>query len=149
MKRLAVSLRHAHRVYGGPRRYFHVFIHDDADQMRQAGERYNGGAPLGDDCLACCQPAPVRAIVNDDGEIVDHNEPAHFGGVIRFVTGHVTTEIVAHELTHAALVVYRMDINPDVRLGNGCRLREEHLAYITGDLIGAASTVLHDAGVWS
>jgi len=147
MRRLAVSLRHAHNVYGGPRRYFHIFIHDDADEMRTAAEQYNGW-PV-DDAEAVCQPAPVRAIVNADGDITGRDNQAYFGGIIRFVKGNVTTEIVAHELTHAALVVYRMDINPDVRLGNGCRLREEHLAYITGDLIGAASTVLHDAGVWS
>ena len=147
MRRLAVSLRHAHHVYGGPRRYFHVFIHDDEDQMRAAAVAYNGW-PV-DDAEAVCQPAPSRQRLADDGETWEQVEPDHFGGILRFVQGNVTTEIVAHELTHAALVVYRMDINPDVRLGNGCRLREEHLAYITGDLIGAASTVLHDAGVWS
>jgi hypothetical protein len=148
MKRLSVSLRHAHKVYGGPRRYFRVVIHDDLADMHAAAERYNG-EPLGDDCRACCQPAPTRERLADDGETWEQHEPKHFGGILRFIDGWVTTEIVAHELTHAALVVYRMDINPDVRLGNGCRLREEHLAYITGDLVGAASTVLHDAGVWN
>jgi len=147
VRRLAVSLRHAHNVYGGPRRYFHMFVHNGLDEMRAAALAYNGD-PV-EDALAVCQPAPVRERLADDGETWEQTEPAHFGGIIRFVDGHVTTEIVAHELTHAALVIYRMDINPDVRLGNGCRLREEHLAYITGDLIGAASTVLHDAGLWS
>jgi len=146
MRRLAVSLRHAHNVYGGPRRYFHIFIHDDLDDMRAAAKRYSGCSV--DDALAVCQPAPLRIRYDNDGEPVDVSDQ-HWGGIVRLVAGHITTEIVAHELTHAALVVYRMDINPDVRLGNGCRLREEHLAYITGDLIGAASTVLHDAGVWS
>jgi phytoene dehydrogenase-like protein len=91
VRRLAVSLRHAHQVYGGPRRYFHVFIHDTVDEMRQAAKAYNGEAV--DDALAVCQPAPVREQLADDGETWEQVEPPHFGGILD--SSAVTTEIVA------------------------------------------------------
>lgn len=49
----------------------------------------------------------------------------------------VTSEIVAHELVHAAVAVYRMNVRGDVRLGEDCGEREEQLAYIYGELYGS------------
>lgn len=119
-------------------------IHDSPEDLQQAARRY--GRDVGDECPACVHPAPVRErLVN--GEWVASN-PATWAGVVRFSKGWITTEIVGHEMIHAALVIYRMDVCDDVRLGNGVGKREETLAYIAGDLIGAASTMLHDAGIW-
>lgn len=145
-QRLTVSQRHSHLDYGGPKRWFNVFIHPTLDHFRSAANRYSGGAF--DGAIGCCHPAPVKAEYDEATDAwVDNSDP-HWAGVIRFVDGKLSTEVVAHEMVHAALVIYRMDVCTDVRLGNGCRGREETLAYITGDLIGAASTALHDAGVW-
>lgn len=145
MRRVNVSQRTAHRIYGGPRRYFQVFIHDDVAGYRAAAKRY-AHADFSQS-LGCCHPAPVRERFADGRwQDVPYR---HWAGVIRLVDGHVTPEIVAHEFTHAALVIYRMDIHPDVRLGTGCHGREEHLAYITGDLIASATDALHRIGAWS
>jgi hypothetical protein len=138
-RRFTVSLDHAHHLYGGPRRYFRVAIYDDREAFQAAALQYNG-VELEAECHGVCQPAPVK----EDG-----SDPSHFGGVIRFVASHLTPEVAAHEMVHAALVVYRMDINPDVRLGNGCRLREEHLAHIAGDLISQLDSVLRAATAYA
>lgn len=144
---LHLAQRHSHHRYGGPRRYFRVVIHPDADDFREAATRYAGGDFNG--ALGCCHPAPIRERYDKATGTWTDVADRHWGSILRFVTGHVHTEVVAHEVTHAALVIYRMDVHPDVRLGTGCHDREETLAYIAGDLMAAASTALHDAGVWS
>lgn len=41
---------------------------------------------------------------------------------------------MAHELVHAAVQVYRMNVARSVRLEADCGRREEQLAYIYGEL---------------
>jgi hypothetical protein len=132
---LHVSQQIAHRRYNGPRRYFRVFIHPDPESLASAAYRYNGVILEG--ALGCCQPAFVKPV-----------EDRHYGGIVRLTAEHLTTEIVTHEFTHAALVIYRMDIQPYVYLGNGCRRNEELLTHIVGDLVSSASAVLHRARIW-
>lgn len=74
------------------------------------------------ECYGCLHPVPDPAPVNG------------FAGTLRLAAGYLKSEIVAHELVHAALVVYRLNLRPDVRLGTGCGRREEDLAYIYGEL---------------
>lgn len=144
MQRLYLRQRESRDVTNGPVRWFQVMIHDSPAELQEAARRY--GRPV-DEALACCHPAPmIERLV--DGEWVRSNPPT-WAGVVRLCHPHITTAIVAHEMIHAALVIYRMDVCDDVRLGNGCGDREETLAHIAGDLIGAASTMLHDAGLWS
>jgi hypothetical protein len=47
---------------------------------------------------------------------------------LRLAEGYVTPEIVAHELAHAALQIYRMNVHRDIRLGEACGEREEQPA---------------------
>lgn len=141
-----VSQRSAHKFYGGPRRYLQVFVHPDPEHLQRAARRYTGSSFKG--TLGCCHPAPVRLRYDADGTAVERPY-AHWAGMVRLSQGHITTEIVAHEMTHAALVIYRMDVKPDVRLGNDCRMREETLAYIVGDLIASATNALYQRGLWS
>ena len=137
----------AHNVYGGPRRYLQTFIHPDVDHMRKAARRYSGNDFS--TALGVCHPAPVRERYDKATDTWTQTPYAHRAGIVRLVAGHVTTEIVAHEFTHAALAIYRMDVKADVRLSRGCADREETLAYIVGDLIASASNRLHAAGAWS
>lgn len=145
--RTTVGQRHSHQHYDGPRRWFNLAVHPTVEQLRAAATAYRPHSDFGK-TLGCCHPAPVRAVVVD-GELVEKPYVNGWAGVIRLAATHVDTEIVAHEITHAALVVYRMDVCTDVRLGVGARDREETLAYIAGDLMGAAATALHELGVWS
>lgn len=134
---LSVSTN-AHLLYKGPRRWFRLVVHPTREDMRRAARRYDG-TELDPEASACCQPTPVK---------FDGSDPAHFGGVVRFVHGDMTAEIVIHEMTHAAAVVYRMDVDPVIDLGNGCRHEEETLTHLIGDLADGALTTLIEAGCW-
>lgn len=107
----------------GPRRWCWVRIHPDSEDLCQAAQRLNANASSGDwaGTVGCFQPAWPDCKTS-------------YAGTLRLAEGWMTTEIVAHELVHAALTIYRINVHTDVRLGNGCRAREEDLAYIYGEL---------------
>lgn len=73
------------------------------------------------------------------GEIRD----GPYAGVLRLAASAVTAEIVAHELVHAALTIYRMNVHPNVHLGIGCYRREEQFAYIYGELYASFEARFH------
>jgi hypothetical protein len=110
-----------------PRRWCWVRVHDTAEDMVRAAIRLNPRSSGGSDraawdgCYGCFQPSWEDC-------------KTAYAGTLRLVDGWVTPEIVAHELVHAACQVYRMNVHADVRLGTGCRRREEDLAYIYGEL---------------
>jgi hypothetical protein len=122
-----------------PRRWWQVRIHDTADELRAAAERYNPKrhGDTWDDVYGVHQP--FGTYINR--ETGARRYPSNgFAGVIRFVEGRVTSEIVAHELVHAALWCYRMNHQRNVRLGVDCGPREEDLAYIYGELYASFET---------
>lgn len=63
--------------------------------------------------------------------------------MVRFAATHLTGEILAHELVHTALVVYRLNGVVDVRPAGGCGRREEQLACIYGELYADLQRHLH------
>jgi hypothetical protein len=144
--RLHFSQRHSHEEYGGPRRWFRLFVHPTKEDLQRAAARYDPGPGDWAGTLGCCHPAHYRYQVDAKGDVVDVSD-RHWGGVVR-VTRDVSTEVLAHEVTHAALVVYRRDVCRDVRLGDECRQREETFAYINGDLLSTAARALYEAGIW-
>jgi hypothetical protein len=116
----------------GPRRWWWVRIHDNVDQLREAAHRHRPwyGRDHWDDTCGCCHPLGWL-----NGGKGDQHWPANgYAGVIRYSEDYLTSEIVAHELVHAALWTYRMNVTGDVRLGRQCGGREEQLAYIYGEL---------------
>jgi hypothetical protein len=85
---------------------------------------------------ACFQPTPHRERWDVDRKVwVTRHSPC--AGTLRLVDGNVTSEIVAHELMHAALQVYRGNVARSVRLEADCGPREEQLAYIYGELFAS------------
>lgn len=131
------------RYFGG---YLLAIVYDDLAAMRRAAERYNYGDLS--QALGCWTPAPWRYRFNEDGSEVDTTYRP-FAGVLRLARDHITTEIVAHELVHAAATLYRRKISRSVGLGDECGESEEALAYIVGDLLAQVSTVLADRDLWS
>jgi hypothetical protein len=105
----------------GHRRWFWARIHADAQQLRLAAGRLRPGEDFSE-CYGCLHPVPDPAPANG------------LAGTLRLAASYLQSEVIAHELVHAALVVYRLNIRPDVRLGTGCGQREEDLAYIYGEL---------------
>lgn len=124
----------------GPRRWCLVRVHDTVEQLRAAAHRtapWHGRAWWAE-CVGCFQPSPVR-IDAETGALVD----GAYAGILRLADGWMTAEVVAHELVHAALTVYRMNVTPHVRLGDGCRRREEQFAYIYGQLYASFEKRFH------
>lgn len=134
------------------RRWWQVKIYDTQPAMVEASYRYRphlGWAFWGPETAACCQEtAPVVL----DGE--DETDPANFiwppngfAGVIRLVQDMLWTEVVFHELVHAACGAYRMNVAPRIDLGHaygpaGDLSREEDLAYIYGQLAADMDSAL-------
>lgn len=122
----------------GPARWWWVVIHPDLDAMRAAARAWCGDVypdEFWEDTAGLCQP--VGWWEPEDDPRVRHYPESGYAGVIRFAAGHVDAAVVAHELVHAAVAVYRMNCCPDVRLGQQCGRREEELAYLYGELFAA------------
>jgi hypothetical protein len=124
----------------GPRRWWIVRIHDTVEKLRAAATGYAPGVDF-TECYGCCHAAGW----------IDHTGTRRHGlrgyaGIIRLADGYVTAEIVTHELVHAAVATYRMQVREDVRLGRTVGQCEEALAYIYGELFAAFETKLHSGG---
>lgn len=133
-----------HEEWGGPKRYVRVMLHPDVEHLRVAAARYAGGDFS--QAAGCFHPAPDRWR-SVDGEWVMVTDP-HWAGVLRLAVGHLGTEPVVHEVVHAAATIYRMDVRTIINLGNGCRDREETLAYMVGDLARSVVRALYAAGAY-
>jgi hypothetical protein len=107
-----------------PRTWLRVRIHPTVEHLQHAAwqHRPEGGKGYWDGCVGCFHPS------------IPTGEDQTYAGLLRLAEGHITPEIVAHELLHAACTVYRMRVCSDIRLGTGARGREEALAYIYGEL---------------
>lgn len=142
-----VSTIRAQEETGGPRRWFRLVVHDTLVELREAAHRFRPeyGADWWTECAGCFHPAPLRRRYDKDG--TEHQIDTGYSGTLRFSAELVTTEIVTHEVLHAALCAYRMDVTTYVNLGNGIGRREETLAYIHGDLCRATSDALRRFGL--
>jgi hypothetical protein len=127
----------------GPRRWCRVRIHPTVEELRVHAQRLNPRVAVDttgggwDECFGCFQPPP-RFMVGDPGWA-----PNGYAGTLRLADGHITSEIVAHELVHAAAQVYRMNVAGHINLGPSCRRREEDLAYIYGELYASFEDQWH------
>lgn len=116
----------------GPRRFWIVRIHPDVEHLRCAAARFRPQHDSGhwEEACGCCHPLGWL----NGGKGDQKWPPNGYAGVIRYAEDYLTTEIVAHELVHAALWIYRMNVKSRVVLGDQCNDREESLAYIYGEL---------------
>lgn len=82
---------------------------------------------------ACFNPSRLRFVVDKKGKMVEHLPPNKCLGVIRIVRG-CSYEIVAHEVVHASLHIYRRVVRPNANFWRECHEAEEDFAYIYGQL---------------
>lgn len=101
-------------------------------RLRAAAQRLNPKPPGTGwaDTFGCFQPSSFWT--NKQGFVWWH--PNGYAGTLRLAEGYVMAEIVAHELVHAAVQIYRMNVRRRVQLGVETGQREEDLAYIYGEL---------------
>lgn len=100
----------------GPRRWCWVRIHPNVEHLRRAAQRTAPwhGPGWFSECCGCFQPVPVR-VDEKTGRKKPH--PNGFAGTLRLAEGWASSEIVAHELMHAACTVFRMNVKADIRAG--------------------------------
>jgi len=125
-----------------PRRWCRVRIHPTVEDLQAAAHRLRPDTRRAhwDGCFGCFHPSTYWQH-DETGEIRYGRNG--FAGTLRLAEGHVTSEIVAHELVHAALQIYRMNVTTEVRLGRQCASREESLAYIYGELYASFEEAYH------
>jgi hypothetical protein len=118
----------------GPARWIRVVVHPDVADMHRLARRRSPWSPPEDETRGMFQPAPVREWYDAELKEWVRRWPASYAGIMRLARGWVTSEIVAHELMHAACAIYRMSVCALIRLEDDCGRREESLAYIYGQL---------------
>lgn len=123
----------------GPRRWWLVRIHATLEGLRAAASAYHPGVDFSQ-CYGACHTA-----LWDTGHGQRYGQRG-YAGIIRFAASHITGEIAAHELVHAAVATYRMQVREDVRLGRTVGAREEDLAYIYGELYAAFEIRFNNPG---
>lgn len=138
----ASTTRHAE--WGGPKRWVRIHVHDSVEAFRQSAEKYSPNG-VWEDKDAGFHPAIGRSRWNPKTKLWEEIGTKGFTGVMDFCIEHLSTEIVVHECVHAAIAIYRMDIQTYINLGGPHSDREENLAYITGDLTDRVFAALRSA----
>lgn len=105
----------------GEREEVHVHIYDTLDDMVAAAHAFNGGDDSG--ALAVTQV------------YVDENRRTSFV-VVRLVQGHLTPEIVAHEMHHAATALYGAHVGDRISRRAHLHHANEPMAHLFSDLYG-------------
>jgi hypothetical protein len=120
-----------------PRRWFRVRVHATAQELQEAAYKLDPGSgrEFWNECEGCCQ----AVLLGGDKQGYPRNG---YAGIVRFASDTFTAEVVAHELVHAAVAVYRMNVCHDVRLGPSVGPREEALAYLYGELFNSLESWL-------
>lgn len=133
----------------GGRRWFRVKIYDTQEAMHAAAHRlkpWEGFEKFDGRLLGCVQTVPA-SYAHDDAELTTPRWPVNrLAGTIRLCSQHLWTEIIYHEVVHAACQVYRMNFARELNLGTGWEdlNDEENFAYIYGQLAADMDTALRN-----
>lgn len=124
--------------------YFKVIVYDNLKEMRKAADKFckKTGAEHEDNSkiLGVCH-CFIRVAIGSDGSEKTNN----FAGIIRLTKNYLGTEIVSHELIHAGLWIYRLELGTEdpndgsisnANFKDGCNEQEEDFAHIYGRLFG-------------
>lgn len=125
----------------GPARWIRVVVHPDVPDLHRLARRRSPWSPPDPGCRGIFQPAVWRERYDPETKAWVRRWPASYVGILRLARGWVTSEIVAHELMHAACAIYRASVCHRIRLEDDCGRREESLAYIYGQLFAGFQDV--------
>lgn len=125
----------------GERRHVRVYIYDTIEEMRAAGERFNGGdlSTAG----GVCQSYQTISIDEHGNET-----PKHTLLIVRLVKDRLGAAIICHELNHAATAIYGSTLDPEVRAVDVLDNANETLAYLHSDLTERLVNRLYDLGYY-
>jgi hypothetical protein len=138
-------------------KYFLVRIYPNVKELREAAVKHSKktgeNSPLFKDTYGVCHTYE-RIKIKPDGAEEMINEI----GTIRLSNPNCRTGIVAHEVVHAAMHLYRLlygveheyeGSTHNADFGNGCNEDEENFAYIYGELFHDMTKKLYKFDVWS
>ena len=136
VKRLRVSTSRT-----GHRRTVQVIVYDSVQEMQRAATKYVEAPPgMFDNALGVSQPRE-HMLITEDGSVTSTSA----AGTVRFVKGHMGAGIVAHEMVHMGLAIYRRD-SRRAPLGN--MKNEEQLCHLVSDLTSRAVNAFWRAGLY-
>lgn len=135
--------------------WFWVIVYPNSKQMREAASNHTAetGERVSFDGAAGVCHTYERIRIDPDGK----EEVLKQIGTIRLVKDKLHTEVISHEVVHAAMHLYRLlhgVENPldgsshNADFGNGCNQDEENFAYIYGSLFHSMNMKLHDNKFW-
>ena len=125
----------------GRRRDVQVVVYDRLEDLQEAASKYNG-ENMGTFRNALAVSHPRRTwYVHEDGTETQYRN----AGVVRFWRENMGAAVVAHEMTHMGLAIYRDDMK---RAPLGNMKNEETLCHIVSDLVRAANWKFWQLGVY-
>lgn len=132
----------------GTEYFFKVKIHGSIKELRKSANRYSDyigekGASYGD-ALAVTHTFQ-RVKISPDGK----EEQSLLVGLVRFSSKNISTQIVCHEVIHAALHQYRLTKNMVADFGEGCNEEEEDFAHIYDSLFRDMVKKLYKHKLWN
>lgn len=129
--------------------FFWVYMYPDLETLRAEANAHNemiGSSERFDHGVHGLVNSYERIGISEDPEIQETMHPNI--GIVRLSARNATTEIVAHELIHAALWLYRKHYKRQAHFGVGCNDREEDFAYLHGELFRDMTNKMYKYGFW-
>lgn len=124
----------------GHLRRVRVVVYDTADEMRAAARKYHSADDGYMNAIGLSQPQ-FSFIYDEDGA----EKRGQAAGVVRLVREEMGAAVLAHEMTHMALAIYRED-SGKASLRN--MKNEETLCHIVSDLVRSANHQFWKAGIY-
>lgn len=137
--RIRVSTRRT-----GARRVADVYVYDTAAELQAAARRFSPGAPDGfANTLGVCHYVG-RYTIGADGS--EQDMPGRL--IVRLVRGHLGTEVVTHEMTHAAVAIYGESLPRDTLAVDVLVADNEVIAHLVSDLTRRLVDQLYARGLY-
>lgn len=132
--------------------WFWVYIHDSIKEMRDIETQYRKEEKLDfedySDCYGLCHPYERSAGLITEGKKKGQHRLHPNIGYVRLSKDYLSTEIVCHEILHAALWMYRCNFSRNANFGNECSQKEEDICHLYGQLFTFTTKRLHELGLW-
>jgi len=125
-------IRVSSRALGEPRRCI-VHVYDTRTEMCDAGTRFNGGD--------LANSAGITQAYLDDDKCV--TVP-----VVRLARSRLSTQIVSHEIHHAATAIYASTLAPDTLAVDVLTHHNETFAHLFSDLLARVAASLWRFGYY-
>lgn len=137
--------------------WYWVIVYPDLKELIKAANKHDkkcGTSPDNEGVAGLCHSF-TRESFDDKGAFVKRHENI---GIIRLAKDRLTTEIVSHEVIHAAFWTYRLEFGTErewegsienADFGNGCGESEERLAYLYGQYFTVMTRKLYKYGFWN